>query len=183
MRATPSFRRLARTMTLPASRSVMCEASTFFPSAMPTRSAPSSSAFRFTSWALIFFLLIFILAFLEFLQLLRDHALVALLADPAHVPFVEAGQLVAGLAVFLVLFLQGDFLRRLLRDVLLHLGEVRVVVVAHRADREAARAVAERADHAQQALPEAEQVDGLHQPGLLRGRRVDDALHELQHGH
>src|SRR5262245_8400537 len=94
MRATPSFRRLARTMTLPASRSVMCEASTFFPSAMPTRSAPSSSAFRFTSWALIFFLLIFILAFLELLQLLRDHALVAFLADPAHVPFIEARHVV-----------------------------------------------------------------------------------------
>src|SRR5688572_25020494 len=89
MRATPSFKRLASTTTRPASRSVMCEASMFFPSAMPTRSAPSSRALSLMSCAEMVFLLIFILALLEFLQLLRDHALVALLADPAHVPLRE----------------------------------------------------------------------------------------------
>src|SRR6185436_2029902 len=183
MRATPSFRRLARTMTRPASSSVMCEASTAFPSAMPTRSAPSSSALRLTSSAVIFFLLISILALLEFLQLLRDHALVAFLADPAHVPLRQPGHVRARLAVALVFLVQRDLLRGLLRDVLLDLREMRVIVVADRADREAARAVAEGADDAQQSLPEAEQVDGLQQAGFFRSRRIDDPVHELQHGH
>jgi hypothetical protein len=49
-----------------------------------------------------------------------------------------------------------------LRDLLLDIGEVRVVVVADRAHREAARAIAERPDHAQQPLPEAEQVARAH---------------------
>src|SRR5581483_9497398 len=58
-----------------------------------------------------------------------------------------------------------------------------VVVVANGADGEAARAIAERADYAEQALPEAEEVDGLEHLGALRGRRIDDTLHELQHRH
>src|SRR5258706_11371721 len=141
MRATPSFRRFASTITRPASSSVICEASTAFPSAIPTRSAPSSSALRLTSSAEIFFLFISMLALLEFLQLLRDHSLVAFLADPAHVPLRQAGQIGARLAVALEFLMQSDLLWRFFGDVLLNLGQVRVVVVADRAHCKAARAV------------------------------------------
>src|SRR5258706_8731090 len=183
MLATPSFSRLASTMTRPASSSVMCAASIALPSAMPTRSAPSSSAFALISAAVRTFLWNLILALLEFLQLLRDHALVALLAHPAHIPFRQAGDIRALLSRFLELLLNGNRLRRLLRDLLLRLGEVHVVVVAHRAHREAARAVAEGADHAQQALPEAEEIDRLQHLRFFRRRCVDHLLHELEHGH
>src|ERR1051325_2619614 len=81
-----------------------------------------------------------------------------LLAHPADVPLAEAGKVVALLARFLELRGLGDFLWRFLRDVLLDIGAVRVIVVADRAHREAARAAAERADHAQQALPETEEI-------------------------
>src|ERR1043166_130741 len=57
-----------------------------------------------------------------------------------------------------------------------------VIVVADWADRETARAVAERADDAQQALPKAEQIARAHHPGLLGGGRGDEALEELQDG-
>src|SRR5215468_11011181 len=49
-----------------------------------------------------------------------------------------------------------DFLVVLLRDLPLRLLEKPVVVVADGADRETARAVPERADHAQEPLPDAE---------------------------
>src|SRR5688500_13859390 len=91
MRATPSLSRFASTMTRPASSSVMCEASIVAPSAMPTRSAPSSRALALISFedkrllnaSTTRFLL---LALLELLQLARHDALVAFLAHPAHVP-------------------------------------------------------------------------------------------------
>src|SRR5260221_13274099 len=106
MRATPSFRRFAIPITRPASSSVICEASTAFPSAIPTRSAPSSSALRLTSSAEIFFLFISMLALLEFLQLLRDHSLVAFLTDQTHVPLRQAGHVAALLASLFESFLQ-----------------------------------------------------------------------------
>src|SRR3954469_19440753 len=69
MRATPWFSRFASTMTRPASRSVMSDgrrgsagfggcASSSAPSAMPTRSAPSSRAFALISAAVSGFLYI-----------------------------------------------------------------------------------------------------------------------------
>src|SRR5688572_24522750 len=159
MRATPSFRRLPSTITRPPSRAVMCEVSIAAPSAMPTRSAPSSRALSFISFELRFFLLMFNFLLLpEFLELFRHHSLVTLGPYPAHVPFREPRYRLAFLAVGLPLLAERDLLRRALRDLLLEFREMRVVVIAHRADREAARAVAEGADHAQQALPEAEQV-------------------------
>src|SRR5437667_6353950 len=123
MRATPSLRRLASTMTRPASRSVMCETSTLLPSAMPTRSAPSSRALVFTCCEVRGVLVSF-MALFECLKLPRHDALVALLADPAHVPLREAGQIDAAFSVVFIFFLQSYFFRRLLRNVLLHLGEV-----------------------------------------------------------
>src|SRR5688572_28854865 len=100
----------------------------------------------------------FMLLPFELLQLLRDDSLVALLADPADIPFVEAGKVMAFLARFLELRGFRHLLRRLLGNLLLDVGEMRVVVVADRAHREAARAIAERADDAQEALPEAEEI-------------------------
>src|SRR6266850_1296310 len=146
MRATPSFRRLASTIARPASSCVMCAASSRAPSAMPTRSAPSSRALALISAAVSGFRNIstqFLLAFLELLQLLRDHALVALGPDPARVPLGQAAAWFPALTRLLPLLLDGGFLRRALGNHLLHFGEMRVVVVAHRAHREAARAVAE----------------------------------------
>src|SRR5258706_4725923 len=131
MRATPSLSRLARTMTRPASRSVMCEVSMLLPSAMPTRSAPSSRALSFISWEVGSFLRIFILALLEFLELLRDHALVAFFADPAHVPLRQPRHVGALLASLFKLFLQRNFFCCLLRYVLLELGESLVAGVSH----------------------------------------------------
>src|SRR6185295_9065374 len=90
MRATPSFSRLASTMTRAPSSSVMCDVSMRDPSAMPTRSAPSSRALSFICVAVSGLLNISTQLFLlplELLHLLRDHALVALGADPAAVPF------------------------------------------------------------------------------------------------
>src|SRR2546421_2193292 len=94
MRATPSFRRLARTMARPASSCVMCAVSSRAPSAMPTRSAPSSRALALISAAvsgLRYISTLFLLLALELLQLLRHHPLVALGPDPARVPFRQAG--------------------------------------------------------------------------------------------
>src|ERR1041384_1785745 len=130
MRATPSFRRRASTITRPPSSAVMREVSMRAPSAMPTRSAPSSRALVLICAAVSGRLNIstqLLLPALEFLHLLGDHPLVALGADPARVPFREAAQLLAALARLLPGALRGDLLRRLLRDLLLHVGEVRVV--------------------------------------------------------
>src|SRR5687767_6837556 len=182
MREVPACSRSASTMTRAPSCSVIACVFSFAPSAMPTRSAPSSRAFCLTSLAVSGFLKIFIF-FPELLQLARDDPFVAGFTDPADVPLGQSGQRLAFLARALELRRLGDFLRRLLRDLLLDVGEVRVVVVAHRAHREAARAVAERADHAQEALPETEQVARL--DGLLlflRGKR-DEFLHEVGDRH
>src|SRR5258706_2487676 len=96
MRATPSFSRLASTITRPPSSAVMCEVSSAAPSAMPTRSAPSSFARVLMSCELSGFLLMFnFLLLLEFLELLRHHALVALGPYPARVPLREPGDRLA----------------------------------------------------------------------------------------
>src|SRR5512138_2077499 len=161
MRATPSFRRLASTMTRPPSSAVMCEVSMRAPSAMPARSAPSSRALSLICAAVSGCLKIstaFLLTLPELLQLPGDHALVAFGPDPARIPLGQAGDRLAVLSRLLPAPLRRDFLRRLFRNRLVQLGKVRVIVVADRTHREAARAVAERADDAQQALPEAEQV-------------------------
>src|SRR4051812_43886740 len=117
MRATPSFRRLPSTMTRSPSSFVMCEVSMRAPSAMPTRSAPSSRALAFISLAVSGFLKIstqlFLLA-LELLHLLRHHPLVALRPDPAAVPVGQAGDGRAALSILLVLLVQQVLLRRAL---------------------------------------------------------------------
>src|SRR5438045_407955 len=147
MRATPSFMRFARTIARPPSSCVMCAVSSRAPSAMPTRSAPSSRALALISAAVSGLRNIstqFLLLVLELLQLLRHHPFVALRPNPARVPFRQAAAYFTGLARLLPLLLDRGFLGRALRNHLLHLGEMRVVVVAHRADRQAARAIAER---------------------------------------
>src|SRR5678815_707814 len=183
MRELPACTRVASTITRPPSCSVMWRVSTFAPSAMPTRSAPSSRALIFICAAVSGRLKMFTLLPFEFLQLPRDDSLIALLADPADVPLVEAGQVVAFLARLLELGGLGRFFRRPLRDHFLDLGEVRVVVVAHRADREAARAVAERPHHAQQALPEAEQVARAERGLLFALIHVQESTKKVRDGH
>src|SRR5262249_41483552 len=96
----------------------------------------------------------FLLPAFELLQLPRDDALVAFRADPARVPFRQTGNRLPSFARLAPALLDLFLLRRALRDFLLHVGEMRVIVVAHWTHGEAARAVAERADDAQQALPE-----------------------------
>src|SRR5438128_4310294 len=106
MRATPSFRRLASTIARPASSCVMCAVSSRAPSAMPTRSAPSSRALALISAAVSGFRYIstqLLLVLLELLQLLRDHPLVALRPDPARIPLRQATACFAGLARLLPL--------------------------------------------------------------------------------
>src|SRR2546423_11300097 len=145
MRATPSFSRLASTIARPASSCVMCAVSSRAPSAMPTRSAPSSRALALISAAVSGFRYISTqlpLVFLELLQLLRHHALVALRADPARIPFRHAAARLAVLTRLLPFLLHGGFLRRALGDHLLHFGDMRVIVIAHRPDRGALRAIA-----------------------------------------
>jgi len=61
----------------------------------------------------------------------------------------------------------------------LDVGEVGVVVVAYRAHRETARTVAERADDAQQALPEAEQVSGHHGGFFLLRGQIEILIEKL----
>src|SRR5712691_6663087 len=117
-------------------------ASSAAPSAMPTRSAPSSRALVLMSAAVSGCLKIetmlgfrvlhvvdprLLLAF-ERLHLAGDDALVAVGADPPHVPGIEPGNLFAARAALLVAPAERHLLRRLLRDVPLHLGEMRVVV-------------------------------------------------------
>src|SRR5262245_26077258 len=145
------------------------------PSAMPTRSAPSSFALALISAAVTFWRKIstmsgtglqgtfgrnraLLLAPFEILQLSGNDALVAVGADPAHVPVVETSDRVAALARMLARLGQSHFLRGLFRNHLLRIGQMGVIVVADRADREAARTIPERADHAQQTLPEAEVI-------------------------
>ena len=82
--------------------------------------------------------------FLEFLQLPRHHAFIAVGPDPAPIPVVEPGDIGAVGAIVAIAFAERDLLRRLFRDRLLRIGKVRVIVVADRADGEAARTVAER---------------------------------------
>src|SRR5687767_8941279 len=183
MRELPACTRTASTITRPPSCSVMWLVSTFAPSAMPTRSAPSSRALVLICAAVSGRLKMFTLFPLEFLQLAGNDPLVTVFADPANVPFRKSREALAFLARLLELGGLGHLLRRLLRDVLLDVGKVRVIVVADRAHREAAWAVAERADHAQQALPEAEQVARPKGLFLLLGREADELLHELGDGH
>src|SRR5690349_7784482 len=143
MRATPSLRCLARTMTRPPSSSVMCAVSSRVPSAIPTRSAPSSRALAIISVAVSGFRNIstaFLLLPFELLQLSRHDALVAFRSNPARVPVGKAGNrltLFAGGAPALLNFV---LLRRALGDVLLHVGKMRVIVVADRTHCEATRA-------------------------------------------
>src|SRR5438067_2687420 len=125
----------------------------------------------------------FLLLALELLELARHDPLVAFRPDPALVPVRESGDRLARFARLAPAFLNLLFLWRAFGDVLVHVGEVRVIVVADRADREAARAVAERADDAQQTLPETKQVARFQHGGALLRCSVDQALHELQHGH
>src|SRR5258707_522093 len=128
MRATPSLRRLASTMTRPPSSCVICAVSRRLPSAMPTRSAPSSRALPLISAAVSglrnISKLLLLLA-LEFLELTGNHALVALGPDPARVPLRQAAAWFTRLARLLPLLLRRGFLRRALGDHLLHLGENR----------------------------------------------------------
>src|SRR5438477_12835195 len=108
MRATPSFSRLASTIARPASSCVMCAVSRRAPSAMPTRSAPSSRALALISAAVSGFRYIstqFLLLSFELLQLLRHHPLVALGSHPARVPLRQAGARLAFLARLLPLLL------------------------------------------------------------------------------
>ena len=123
-----------------------------------------------------------LLRFLEFLQLPRHHAFIAFGPDPAPVPVVEAGDVGALRAVVAIALAERDLLRCLFRDRLLRVGEMGVIVVADRADGEAARTIAERADDAQQSLPEAVDVARARHLCLSRRRRVDEALEELQDG-
>src|SRR6185503_11517602 len=183
MRELPACTRVASTITRPPSWSVMWPVSIFAPSAMPTRSAPSSIALVLICAAVSGRLKMFKLFPFEFLQLPRDDALVALLADPADVPLGQSRQVVALLARLLEALRLRHLLRRLLGDLLLDVGEVRVVVVADRAHRQAARAVAERADHAQQALPEAEQVSRAKCLLLLFRRKIQESAHEIRNRH
>src|SRR5215475_1187684 len=172
-------------------------ASSAAPSAMPTRSAPSAFAFALTSAAVSgclntpttsLFLGRFgrplLLELLERLQLLRDDALVAVRTDPAHVPLRKAGQLARAAVVLRTRLLEPldecSLLGRLLGDHLLHVREVRVIVVPDRAHREAARTVAERADDAQQPLPEAEEVARLEHRHLVVTGTLDHAVEELE---
>src|SRR5687767_11452264 len=183
MRELPACTRTASTITRPPSCSVMWLVSTFAPSAMPTRSAPSSRALVLICAAVSGRLKMFTLFPLEFLQLAGNDPLVTVFADPANVPFRKSREALAFLARLLELGGLGHLLGRLLRDVLLDVGEMRVIVVADRAHREAARAVAERADHAQQALPEAEQVARAKRFLLLLRRHADELAHEVGDRH
>src|SRR5438552_14774040 len=145
MRATPSFRRFARTIARPPSSWVMCAVFSRAPSAMPTRSAPSSRALALISAAVSGFRYIstqFLLLAFELLELLRHHPLVALGSHPARVPLRQAGARVARFTRLLPFLLNCSFLRRALGDHLLRSRQVRVIVVADRANREAARAIA-----------------------------------------
>src|SRR5438093_10480879 len=112
MRATPSFSRLASTIARPPSSCVMCAVASRAPSAMPARSAPSSRALALISAAVSGLRNIstqLLLALLEFLQLLRDHPLVAFGPDPAHIPFRQAAAGFARFARLLPLFLYCGF--------------------------------------------------------------------------
>src|SRR5204862_5919722 len=114
MRATPSFRRFARTIARPPSSCVICAVFSRAPSAMPTRSAPSSRALALISAAVSGFRYIstqLLLVLLELLQLLGHHPLIALGADPARVPLRQAAAYFTGLARLLPLLLDCGFLR------------------------------------------------------------------------
>src|SRR5258708_5119976 len=123
MRAPPSFRRFAGTMTRPPSGLVVCAVSRRLPSAMPTRSAPSSRALPLISAAVSglrnISKLLLLLA-LEFLELTGNHALIALGTDPARVPLRQAAARFTRLARLLPLLLRRRFLGRVVGGHLHH---------------------------------------------------------------
>src|SRR3954452_25068610 len=133
MRATPSLRCFASTMMRPPSSWVMCEVSSRAPSAMPTRSAPSSRALALIWLAVSGFLKIStklpLLAF-ELLELARHHPLVALGPHPARIPFGQPGDRLSGLARLPPAFLARISPRRAFRDSLFRVGDMGVIVVA-----------------------------------------------------
>src|ERR1700724_1905672 len=115
------------------------------PSAMPTRSAPSSLALAFTSAAEIFWRKIStisafwqhdllrrcgarLLARFELLHLPRHDPPVALGTDPADVPSVETGDRFTALARCLTRLGERHLLGRLFRDRLLRVGEMRMII-------------------------------------------------------
>ena len=57
---------------------------------------------------------------------------------------------------------------------------MRMIVVSDRADRETARAIAKRSDHAQQPLPEPEQLPVSEQFSLFFSRLLDEVPPELE---
>src|SRR3984893_15321315 len=163
---------------------------------MPTRSAPSSLALCLTSSAvrgwrkmptmlehspipLLFCTLrggggrALLLHAFELLQLPRHDPFVTFRPDPANVPVGKSAASLAAFSSSLHLLGERDLLRCLLRDELLRPGEVRVIVVADGTDRQAPRAITEGADHAQQPLPEAEEIPrARHRHEILRGRAL-----------
>src|SRR5262249_10876718 len=125
----------------------------------------------------------------EILQLARDDPVIAVGSDPADVPRVEPVDRLPASARILASLGEGDLFGRLLRNDLLRFGEMRVIVVADRADRKTARTVAERADDPQQPLPEAKVIARAHHRDQCIGRsaprlRVDALFPKLQnHSH
>src|SRR3990167_5879414 len=107
----------------------------------------------------------------QFLERPPGHdALVALGANPACVPVGQSRQLLAFAAVVRgtrlpVPLAECHLLRSFLGDHFLDLGKMGVIVVADRTHGQTPRAIAERANNPQEALPEAEEVtrsEGLH---------------------
>src|SRR5262249_46817826 len=174
------------------------------PSAMPTRSAPSSRALAFTSAADILCRKISsILAFLqpallrrcgacflplfELLHLPRHDPPVTIGTDPADVPSVETGDRFTALARCLTRLGERHLLGRLFRDRLLRVGEMGMIIIAHGTYGETARAIAERADDTQQPLPKAEVIARARHRHegfgpLTTGLRIDHAFYKFQDG-
>src|SRR5262249_57427296 len=79
-------------------------------------------------------------------------------------------------------FSQRNLFRCLFRNRPLHVHEMGVIVVADRTDGKTAGTVAERADHAQEPLPETEYIARARHGSFLPARSIDETIEELQDG-
>src|SRR5207253_6235951 len=114
-----------------------------------------------------------------------DHPLVAVRPDPADVPCVEPGHRIPTPARRDPLLAQRRLLGGLFRNDFLLLGKMGMIIIAHRTDRKATWTVAERADDAQQSLPESEHIARAHHCNKLSAPRaarvgIDHAVEETQ---
>ena len=125
-------------------------------------------------------LFFFPLLFLERLELAGHHSLITVRADPSLIPFGQTVDMITVLARKLEPLGLFNLLRCFFGYHLLYIGQMSVVVVSDRTDRQTTRTVAKRSDDPQQPLPEAEQFPVCQQFSLYFSWLLNEVPPELK---